>query len=131
MNECCYAAGGKPLTVTQEDFILFLFSKTDEFKIRLVKLNVPVFTRYAQKHLCPEVNISDAVRESSGNSALSLNEWMPWQSRLQASFVVSHSDATKDFVESMEFMDVQSKPFNAVVVELDDVKCYFILFPWS
>ena len=107
---------------------MFLFPITDEFKNRSVELNVPIFTRYTQKHLCPEVNISDTVVKNSGDRALSLNEWMPWQSRLQASFVVSHSDATKDFVESMEFMDVQSKLFNAVVVELDDAKCYFILY---
>ena len=71
------------------------------------------------------MNTNDLVRKNSDNRTLSLNEWMPWQSRLQASFVVSHSDATKDFVESMEFMDVQSKLFNAGVMELDDVEEFF------
>ena len=71
------------------------------------------------------MNTNDLVRKNSDNRTLSLNEWMPWQSRLQASFVVSHSGATKDFVESMEFMDVQSKLFNAGVMELDDVEKFF------
>ncbi len=38
---------------------------------------------------------------------LSLTAWMPWQSRLQTTGSVGHSTATEDFVQIMEFLDVQ------------------------
>ncbi len=40
---------------------------------------------------------------------LSLTEWLSWQRRFQTTDKVSHSEATKDLVEMMEFMDVQSE----------------------
>ena len=62
-----------------------------------------------QKVLPDEIDVPNVKSATLHKPTLTLNGWIPWQNRLQASFKVSHSVATKDFVELMEFMDVQSK----------------------
>ena len=40
---------------------------------------------------------------------LSLAEWFPWQNRLQPTFIVDHSKQTKNFVELVEFLELQGR----------------------
>ncbi|KAK3091417.1 hypothetical protein FSP39_019739 [Pinctada imbricata] len=47
----------------------------------------------------------DEPREST----LSLTEWLPWQNRLQPTHSVQHSKKTKDFVELIQFIELQGQ----------------------
>ncbi|CAC5419573.1 unnamed protein product [Mytilus coruscus] len=38
---------------------------------------------------------------------LSLSDWFPWQNRQQPTFVVDHSNLTKNFVEMVQFLELQ------------------------
>jgi hypothetical protein len=45
--------------------------------------------------------------QSERENELSLSEWFPWQNRLQPYFMVDHSNQTKNFVEMVEFLELQ------------------------
>ncbi|CAH1263455.1 FANCM [Branchiostoma lanceolatum] len=47
------------------------------------------------------------TREQPRRPSLSLTEWSIWQSRLQPTHLVGHSQRCKNFVELMEFIDLQ------------------------
>ncbi|XP_066280241.1 Fanconi anemia group M protein-like isoform X2 [Branchiostoma lanceolatum] len=47
------------------------------------------------------------AREQPRRPSLSLTEWSIWQSRLQPTHLVGHSQRCKNFVELMEFIDLQ------------------------
>ncbi|VDI58797.1 fanconi anemia group M protein, partial [Mytilus galloprovincialis] len=47
------------------------------------------------------------TNQTETESHLSLSDWFPWQNRQQPTFVVDHSNLTKNFVEMVQFLELQ------------------------